>query len=103
MWGWSVEELIDAVRYVGPVVVGTNWYDDMFYPNSRGLIKATGSIAGGHAYLISGYNTRNGLFRGKNSWGRGWGRLGRFSIPAEDMSRLISEDGEICLAVERVP
>lgn len=100
MWTWNVETLAAAVLTSGPSVVGTNWYDDMFDPDPTGRVSVSGSFAGGHAWLINGVNTRTESFRGKNSWGRSWGRLGHFTISFADMQRLLDEDGEACLAVE---
>lgn len=99
-WAWDGMETIRAVLDVGPVVVGTNWYDGMFNPDSRGHIKPTGSVAGGHAYLIDGASLDRGLVRLKNSWGRGWGLAGRAYMTITDFSRLIAEDGEAALAAE---
>lgn len=100
LWAWDVDTVANAVLTTGPVVVGTNWYDDMFSPNSSGLIKLGGTIAGGHAYLLNGVNMTKKLFRIKNSWGRDWGKNGHAYISFSDMGRLIAEDGEACLAVE---
>ena len=99
-WGFNLKTLVDAVLNLGPVVVGTNWYYGMFFPNQNGLIRATGPIAGGHAYVINGVATNSQLFRLKNSWGRGWGQGGHAYISFSDMDRLIFEQGEICLATE---
>jgi hypothetical protein len=99
-WAWDVQTLVDAVLTTGPVVVGTNFYYDMAFPNTKGLIKVSGSVIGGHCYVINGVNTKTKVFRIKNSWGRGWGINGRAFISFDDMQRLIAEDGEICLAVE---
>lgn len=83
----------------GTVVVGSNWYVDMFNPQN-GFIKPGGDLAGGHAYLVVGYSTDREAFRILNSWGRDWGEGGRAWISFEDMSRLILEDGEACTAQE---
>ena len=48
---------IEIKLNVGPVVVGTNWYYGMFYPDTTGLIKIRGGLAGGHAYVINGVDT----------------------------------------------
>jgi hypothetical protein len=99
-WGFNLTTLINSVLNLGPVVVGTNWYNGMFYPNRNGLIKISGRIAGGHAYVINGVNTVTRLFRIKNSWGQSWGQSGHAYISFTDMERLIRERGEICFAVE---
>lgn len=98
-WGSSLEALTIAVQTLGPVVVGTSWYDNMFYPNKLGQISATGDLAGGHAYLINGVDPVAKKFRIKNSWGKDWGLGGHAWISFSDMSKLIRESGEICCPV----
>jgi hypothetical protein len=99
-WAYDVKTLIDTVFNLGPVVVGTYWYSGMFYPDTNGLIRVTGGIVGGHAYVINGVDKSKQQFRIKNSWGQNWGKQGHAYISFNDMSRLISMNGEICLAVE---
>jgi hypothetical protein len=99
-WAFDVQTLSETILKLGPVVVGTNWYNGMFYPNKNGLIKISGQMVGGHAYLINGVDTKTKQFRIKNSWGKSWGKGGHAFISFNDMSRLIKENGEICLAIE---
>ena len=99
-WAWELDPIVYAILEVGPVVVGTNWYESMFWPDSRGNVTLSGNVVGGHAWLVDGINTERRMFRAKNSWGRQWGFNGFFYLPFDVMQRLIREDGEACLAVE---
>ena len=99
-WAYDLNTLINSVFTLGPVVVGTYWYSGMFTPDRNFLIKISGGIVGGHAYVINGVDKDKKLFRIKNSWGRTWGDKGHAYISFNDMSRLMSMNGEVCLAVE---
>jgi hypothetical protein len=99
-WAWNVDTVVDALLTTGPVVVGTWWHYNMFFPDSAGLIKLGGGKAGGHAYLLNGVNTKTGLIRIKNSWGRQWGKGGHAYISIDEMDTLIRDQGEACLATE---
>lgn len=100
-WAFNLNTLVNTVLNIGPVVVGTNWYQGMFFPDRNGVIRISGRLAGGHAYVINGVDTVKQQFRLKNSWGTRWGIQGRAFISFSDMTRLIREGGEICLATER--
>lgn len=78
-------------------------HNSMFTPDTTGLVKVEGAIAGGHAFICLGYDDRRSAFLFQNSWGRSWGHHGRFWIADADVARLLSEQGEACAAVEVVP
>jgi hypothetical protein len=98
-WAQTVEDVVQAVLDMGPVVVGTAWTAGMFEPVND-VIRDTGPVVGGHAYLLNGVTLKKGLFRVKNSWGRSWAGDGRAWLEIETFERLLAEDGEACLAIE---
>ena len=99
-WAQNIDDVVNALLYLGPVVVGTNWLYDVFFPNEEGVITATGSIQGGHAYLLDGINIKKGLIRIKNSWGKDWAHHGFAYIYIDDLANLLQENGEACIATE---
>lgn len=99
-WAFSLSEMVATLLNLGPMVVGTNWYEEMFTPDEMNFIHPNGAIAGGHAFLLDGVNLDRSTFRIKNSWGRTWGYDGFALISFQDMERLLLESGEACIAQE---
>jgi hypothetical protein len=99
-WAFSLSDVVNALLEMGPVVVGTKWYQGMFSPDANYFIHPTGSVAGGHAWVLNGVNTKEQRLRLKNSWGRNWGRTGNAFISFDDFEMLLEDDGEACIAVE---
>lgn len=100
-WMTTVDEIVTALATVGAVNFGINWYESMFNVDSNGLIKVSGSLAGGHAICASAYRNKGELIRLDNTWGQSWGRNGSAWISGEDVERLLSEQGE-CSTPQKV-
>jgi hypothetical protein len=99
-WAETVEDVIQCVKYIGPMVVGTRWYGSMTTPSPAGILTLNGGIQGGHAYIINGLDEGLGLLRMKNSWGRNWGKEGYGYISYGDFNTLLMNGGEACIAFE---
>lgn len=107
-WAFDAETIVGHLLSTGPVVMGTNWYRDMFMPhNKTGYISVSGEQDGGHAWLIVGVDRyknnpdgSTGAIRMVNSWGIGWGQDGRAWMTIKDLDRLVKEEGEACVASE---
>jgi hypothetical protein len=96
-WSLTLDELIMAVGYLGPAVMGTDWYSNMFSPDAAGFVHATGSIEGGHCWLARGVSLRKLAFRCRNSWGIDWGEGGDFWVSFDDIGKLLDAQGEACV------
>ncbi len=103
VWSFELQPTIEWILTMGPVVIGSNWYQSMSKPDAQGFaqIKPKSPIEGGHCYLIRGADTRRALVTCTNSWGDDWGKSGEFYLPFRDLERLIHEDGEVCSAVQK--
>lgn len=95
-WAFGEEQLRIGLQ-AGPAVIGVNWYEGMFDVGDRGFITPSGTLAGGHAILVQGYNAQHEFYTLVNSWGRGWGKRGKCKVSRPDMARLLSEQGECCI------
>lgn len=92
-WMFGYDEFLAGLM-LNAVLVGTVWKRNMFNPDSKGFLDVSGPVDGGHAYLVLGYSRVYEYFTILNSWGIGWGRKGKARIKADDMRRLIEDDGE---------
>lgn len=97
-WAFGIDGVLGAIGST-PLGIGTYWYESMFYPNKNGLVVPKGSIAGGHQYLLSGYQITGrtlskNLFWFRNSWGVSWGNIGGFCMTVASLEKLLSQDGD---------
>lgn len=93
-WAFGLQDLILAVSWAGPAVLGLWWYEGMADPCSCGYLHPTGKRTGGHAILCKGVDVDRGHFVVHNSWGRSWGRGGDALISFSDMNWLLKNEGE---------
>lgn len=96
----SIGEACQWVLQHGPVIMGTDWTNDMFSPDSRGFVKPTGGVAGGHCYVLLGYDPASAVLTFLNSWGSTWAQNGRFHMHKADAEMLFANKGEALAAVE---
>jgi hypothetical protein len=94
----SLDTALAFLQKSGPVIVGTDWMNDMFDP-VNGFVKPTGGVAGGHCYLLLGYDGSD-VLTFLNSWGANWGLKGYFKMHKADFESLFSNQGELAAAVE---
>ena len=83
-----------AALQLGPVLVGTAWHRDMFWPDARGLVRATGDVVGGHEYLLTEYDAAAQEVVFANSWGPGWGQHGYGRMKTGTLMLLLDDNGD---------
>ena len=100
----AADDVALSLSYVGPVVLGTDFLDDMF-DLVDGVFVVSGAVAGGHAYLARWIavtksmkerhlGTDRGirdepLIGGPNSWGLSWGNRGEWAMWLSDLRKLL--------------
>ena len=100
-WAFGVDDLLLAIGYAGPAVLGIAWYEDMANPDPEGQIRPQGDVLGGHAILAYKIQVKQRRVWLWNSWGRNWGIDGSCWLSWDDLERLLHEDGEACIPVKR--
>ncbi len=100
-WAFGLNDLVLAVGFKGPAILGVNWWSGMVRTDSEGYIRATGQVEGGHCLLCKGVDVKKKRFRLHNSWGKDWGMGGDCYISFDDMEKLLNESGEACIPVKR--
>ncbi len=96
----TTDEITQWVTTKGPLVVGTDWTEDMFNPSVSGLVKPTGQVAGGHCYLLLGYHKSVNQYEFLNSWGQNWGASGHFFMTVPNFATLLGQQGEALASIE---
>ena len=116
-WATTVDEVRACIKAGTPVVIGVAWYSNFDHPEyDQSLNKwwigrgSLGRLRGGHCVCLYGALDRHQAFQGINNWGEPvinnrhelLGGYPRFLLPYATFQRLLQEDGEATLVVDRV-
>lgn len=96
-WATTLDEVLHAVAFYGPVEMGTWWYAGMMRTDGDGRIHLSGDRVGGHAYCVGAVDMRTSLVRIDQSWGRDWGKDGCAWLSFEELEALLRAQGECAL------
>lgn len=112
LWAFNAEDVRQwMLGGRGGVVLGIQWLESFFTPDSEGIIRiTTNQVAGGHALFAFGFDDHEGMIYLQNSWGKDYGGwlvnkrpsyAGCVRLPLEDFDRLLREDGECATAIQQ--
>lgn len=101
-WAFGLDDVLRAIAFKGPVVLGINWYEGMAETDRNGFVQVTGEVLGGHAILANAVSLKKKAVKLHNSWGpHDWGINGEGWISFDDLRRLLYEQGEACVPLGR--
>ena len=104
-WGSSLYDLVLALSYHGPAVIGLEWYEGMKRPNEHFRMRPTGQLVGRHCLLAVGVELQVNheqdspsryLVHFQNSLGADWGLNGRAAMCGSDLAHMLV-DAELCI------
>lgn len=113
-WAFKIDDVLNALATIGPVVFGIPWLESMYETLPGGLVEVSGSKVGGHAITATGYGTREfptttadgkkgkrteEVIRWRNSWGSDYGVKGDGYIRIADLESLLKQGGEACVPI----
>ena len=89
----SVAECHIAIQ-AGPFAIGVPWYQNLYNPDSSGVITIGGAMVGGHEIEVEEYDLSRDLWWITNSWSPSWGKNGRAAFTSATFQRLLSQQGD---------
>lgn len=99
---FGMQHFLTAVQ-MAPVIVGTWWYTNMSKLDRRYRAHPTGQRVGGHEYLCLGINVDDEILTFLNSWGKTFGKNGRFYMTFAEFEKLLLDDGDATVLIGATP
>jgi hypothetical protein len=90
LWTDNTAELSNHVLYNGPAIVAAPWFSEMSRIDPNGFARPSGVYEGPHCWLVYGVDDLWETFFALNSWGKEYGKEGKFLVKFSDMDKLLS-------------
>lgn len=113
-WAFTLEEIVLGIGYHSPLVMGIDWYESMFTPNTDNFIIPSGLIKGGHdieAHAVKcvkvdtskpltfdNLDLNKSYITLRNSWGQ-WAKGGDVYVRLIDVKNVLMRNGDFCLPI----
>ncbi len=102
-WASSVEDVLNSLSQLGPVVMAGPWTTGMFTPDGQGYVNVTGTAGNiGHCYLLGAVDAATGDATIRQTWGPNWSVLGwDAKLRAESIRQLLAMGTQCAIITQR--
>ena len=91
LWTDNVLDLSMWILRKGPAIVAGPWFSDMSRIDPNGFARPTGTFEGHHCWLVYGVDDQWETFFAINSWGKEFGKDGKFLVKFSDMDKILAQ------------
>jgi len=91
IWTDDVYDLSNYILSRGSAIVASRWTTEMNSVDPNGFVRPNGAYEGNHCWLVYGVDDVWETFFALNSWGRQYGKDGKFLIKFADMKRILQD------------
>jgi hypothetical protein len=98
---FGIQHALQAL-VIRPVITGINWYTSFDNPDpTSGVVSITqgATVRGGHEVVADGIDAPNQLVWFWNSWGKQFGKGGRFCMSFDTWDQLLQQQGDVTVPV----
>jgi hypothetical protein len=102
-WATQVEDVLDSLSQLGPVIMAGPWLSGMFTPDAQGYVNVTGTSGNiGHCYLLGAVDAATGDTTLRQTWGPNWSVLGwDAKLRAESIRQLLAMGTQAAVITQR--
>jgi hypothetical protein len=103
-WAASVEDVLQSLSQLGPVIMAGPWLSGMFTPDAQGYVNVTGTGGNtGHAYMLGAVDAPTGDTTLKQTWGPNWSVMGwDAKLRADSIRQLLSMGTQAAIITQRL-
>lgn len=91
VWTDDVYDLSNFVLTRGAAIIASNWTSEMNHVDPNGFVRPNGAYEGNHCWLVYGVDDVWETFFALNSWGRNYGKDGKFLVKFADMKKILKD------------
>jgi hypothetical protein len=90
LWTDNTSDLAKHILKTGPAIVAGPWFSEMSKLDPNGFARPNGIWEGNHCWVVYGVDDLWETFFAINSWGREYGKDGKFLVKFSDMDKILS-------------